>query len=195
MANDITKLLPFRQYDENDVINLFSFDGGEVGAGSIVKITSADLNSDAVQYSDGGFLNAIGNATSQYASVPLKVQAADSGEAALGILLRDVREEDENGEKIRFYPEKKAELQCVASGEAVPVATKGVFTFTEDAFDGGTVPAPMTSLAVRDGGALGEAGVGEDVVGMILATGSRETQGEGAADAFEGDYAMVKIEL
>ena len=195
MANDITKLLPFRQYDENDVVNMFSYDGGEVGAGLVVKITSADLNDESVQYGDGGFLNTIGNATSQYASVPHKVQLADSGDAALGILLRDVREEDENGEKIRFYPEKKAELQCVASGEAVPVATKGFFTLVDDAFAGGTVPAPMAPLAVRDGGLLAEAGAGEAVVGMVLATGSRETQGEGSTDPFEGDYAFVKIEL
>jgi hypothetical protein len=195
MANDITKLLPFRQYDDNDVVNMFAYDGSEVGAGALVKITSADLNVDAVQYGEGGFLNTIGNASSMYASVPHKVALADSGDGALGILLRDVREEDENGEKIRFYPEKKAELQCVASGEAVPVATKGFFSFVEGAFEGGTIPAPMTTLAVRDGGLLGEAGVGETVVGTILATGSRETQGEGAADPFEGDYAYVKIEL
>jgi hypothetical protein len=195
MANDITNLLPFRQYDDNDVVNMFAYDGGQVGAGSLVKITSADLNADAVQYGEGGFLNTIGNASSMYASVPHKVQLANSGDAALGILLRDVREEDENGEKIRFYPEKKAELQCVASGEAVPVATKGFFTFVDDAFEGGTVPAPMTSLAVRDGGLLGAAGGSETVVGMVLATGSRETQGEGSTDPFEGDYAYVKIEL
>ena len=195
MANDITKLLPYRQYNENDVINMFSYDGGEVGAGLIVKITSADLNVDSVQYGDGGFLNSIGNATSQYASVPHKVQLADSGDAALGILLRDVREEDENGEKIRFYPEKKAELQCVASGEAVPVAAKGTFTFVQGAFVGGTIPAPMTSLALRDGGMLAAAVGTESTVGMVLATGSRETQGEGSVDPFEGDYAIVKIEL
>jgi hypothetical protein len=195
MANDITKLLPFRHYSETDVINMFSFDGGEVGAGLIVKITKADLNQDLVEYGEGGFLNAIGNATSMDANVPLKVQLADSGDVGLGILLRDVREEDENGEKIRFYPEKKAELQCVVSGEAVPVASKGSFTFTEGAFEGGTIPAPMSQLAVRDGGKLGTAGASEAVVGLVLATGSRETQGEGSADPFAGDYAIVKIEL
>ena len=195
MANGITKLLPFRQYDDNDVVNMFSYDGGEVGAGLLVKITSADLNADAVQYGEGGFLNTIGNATSMFASVPHKVQLADSGDAALGILLRDVREEDENGEKLRFYPEKKAELQCVTSGEAVPVATKGFFTFVDGSFEGGTIPAPMTTLAVRDGGLLGEAAADETVVGLVLATGSRETQGSGSADPFEGDYAYVKIEL
>ena len=26
MANEITRLLPFRQYDENDVINFYSLD-------------------------------------------------------------------------------------------------------------------------------------------------------------------------
>lgn len=196
MANEITKLLPHRDYDEHDVVNMFSYDGGEVAAGLLVKITSADLNADHVQHGVGGFLNTLGNAYSPFNSVPHKVQLADSGDEAIGILLRDVRETDENGETLRFYPEKKAELQCVTSGEANPVATKGIFTLVEGGFEADTVLAPMTKLAVRDGGLFGEWETGDTVVGKVLATGSRATQGEGAStDPFEGDYAVIKLEL
>ena len=38
MANEITRLLPFRQYDDNDVINFYSYDGetGERETSSII---------------------------------------------------------------------------------------------------------------------------------------------------------------
>ena len=43
MANEITRLLPFRQYDENDVINFYSLDAETGEAGSVVKVSSANL--------------------------------------------------------------------------------------------------------------------------------------------------------
>ena len=43
MANAITRLLPFRQYDENDVINFYSFDGETGQAGSVVKVKMLTL--------------------------------------------------------------------------------------------------------------------------------------------------------
>lgn len=192
MANEITTLLPFRQYDDNDVVNMFAYDGTNVGAGLVVKVSAADLNGDLIDLvaDNSAFLNTQGDAYSPLAVNPLRVDAADSGDAALGILLRDVRDTDENGEKLRFYPQKKEELQCVLSGESVPVATKGVFTFTESAFEADTVLAPMTTLAVRDGGLLGASENGDTVIGKVLATGTRL-----ATDTFAGDYAIVKIEL
>ena len=190
MANEITKLLPFRQYDDNDVINMFAYDGTNVGAGTIVKVSAANLNDDLIDLVDGGdaFLTTQGNAYSPLAVNPLKIDAADSGDAALGILVRDVRETDENGEKLRFYPQKKEELQCVLSGESVPVATKGVFTFLEGAFSGSLVPAPNTELGVRDDGAFAEAVADDTVIGKVLATGTRA-----AGDTHAGGYAIVSI--
>ena len=39
----MAQLRPFRQYSENDVVNLFAFDGSDVNAGAIVKLsTGAD---------------------------------------------------------------------------------------------------------------------------------------------------------
>ena len=55
MANE--RLKPFRDYDEHDVLNLFSFDDAAVTldsstvvyAGSVVKIRTGWSNTDAVQ--------------------------------------------------------------------------------------------------------------------------------------------------
>ena len=190
MASEITTLLPFRQYDDNDVVNMFAYDGTDKGAGLIVKVSAADLNADLVDLvaDDVAFLNTQGNAYSPLAVNPLRVTAGSSGAAALGILLRDVRDEDENGEKLRFYPQKKEELQCVLSGETVPVATKGIFTLTEDAFVGGTVLSVGDDLAVGANGLFGPDGGSDIVVGSVLATGTRA-----AGDAHAGDYAIVKL--
>ena len=35
-------LLPFRDYDEHDVINLFAYDGTSVNKGTLVKVKSAN---------------------------------------------------------------------------------------------------------------------------------------------------------
>ena len=43
MANEITRLLPFRQYDENDVINFYSLDTITGAAGTVVKVSVANL--------------------------------------------------------------------------------------------------------------------------------------------------------
>ena len=190
MANEITNMLPFRQYDDNDVINMFAYEGTTVGAGTVVKVSAANLNDDLIDLVDGGsaFLTSQGNAYSPLAVNPLRVDAGASGAAALGITLRDVRDTDENGEKLRFYPQKKEELQCVLSGESVPVATKGTFTLLEGAFAGGVIPAPMTELASWGAGDLGEAAATDVVVGKVLATGTRAD-----GDTHAGGYAIVSI--
>jgi hypothetical protein len=192
MANEITKLLPFRQYDDNDVVNMFAYEGTDVGAGTVVKVSAANLNDDLVDLVDGGsaFLTSQGNAYSPLAVNPLRVEAAGSGDSALGILIRDVRDTDENGEKLRFYPQKKEELQCVLSGESVPVATQGVFTLLDDCFTGSVVPAPATKLGLRANGLFATAVAADTVVGQVLATGTRE-----AGDAHAGNYAIVKLKF
>ena len=53
------RLLPFRQYDEQDVINLFKF-GGDLGGGApdntkadsgmLVKVSDSDLSKDPIEY-------------------------------------------------------------------------------------------------------------------------------------------------
>ena len=146
MAN---RLLPFRQYDENDVINLFANDvadaksttNGNGSAGVFVSIKSGggNFSKDPITYVDRTELGASYDHTkNQYPEVQLKVTAASVGALAgevIGVTLKQTVETDENGEKLLYNPVKKDELQAVLSGQACPVATRGIFTLTTDAFD------------------------------------------------------------
>ena len=141
MANE--RLKPFRDYSEHDVINLFAFGDPNqalgttyvVYAGSCVKVLTGCSNTNE--------LSQIGNVGAGYANtvstrwgVTADVQYTDGGadEAALGITLYDVREYDENGEKLAFNPRKQEELQCSLTGQAVPIATRGVFLMATGAW-------------------------------------------------------------
>ena len=79
---------------------------------------------------------AYANTVSERYGVNADVQYTDGGadEAALGITLYDVREFDENGEALKFNPRKQEELQCSLTGQAVPIATRGVFLMATGAW-------------------------------------------------------------
>lgn len=134
MAND--RLRPFRDYSEHDVINLFAFGDRSVSlgttdvvyAGSCVKVQTGWSNTNELEML-GNVGAGYNNTVSQRYGVQADVQYTDGGadEAALGITLYDVREYDENGEKLAFNPRKQAELQASLSGQAVPIATRGIF--------------------------------------------------------------------
>jgi hypothetical protein len=205
MAQSITRLLPNRNVDPNDVINLYSYDAASGEAGTFVKVSAARLDEDAVQYVNraGAFQNTLGNATSQYPEVPYKVSpttgTGDAG-SVLGILLRDVREVDENGESLHFYPEKKEELQCVVSGEANPIATAGVVELNARGLEGGVVPnindaavlgadGKVTGVAYSDLSAEQK----DATVGKFIGTGLRVSQQN--TDAFAGAYALLKFSV
>jgi sarcosine oxidase gamma subunit len=133
------RILPFRQYAEEDVVNLFAnsaannavSDSGDGDAGVFVQVTAGDLSLDPIQYETNSYLGKtdypfIGR--DQYPVVPLKVSAADTDNACLGMTLLQTAQTDENGEKLLYYPQKKLETQSVLTGEAVPILTKGVVT-------------------------------------------------------------------
>ena len=134
MAND--RLRPFRDYSEHDVINLFAFGDRSVSlgttdvvyAGSCVKVQTGWSNTNELEML-GNVGAGYNNTVSQRYGVQADVQYTEGGadEAALGITLYDVREYDENGEKLAFNPRKQAELQASLSGQAVPIATRGIF--------------------------------------------------------------------
>ena len=134
MANE--RLKPFRDYSEHDVINLFAFGDKDVSlgtttviyAGSAVKVQTGWSNTNELQML-GDVGAAYANTVSERYGVSADVQYTEGGadEAALGLTLYDVREYDENGEALKFNPRKQDELQSVLSGQAVPIATRGVF--------------------------------------------------------------------
>lgn len=128
-------LRPFRQYDEMDVVNLFSYSGDStlVTKGLAVKVVGDGWTNDA-NTSPVELLGSVGasytNVVSQRYGVKAKVGLAASGDAILGLTLMDVRELDENGEKLVYNPRKAAEMGVVISGQAVPVLTKGIVAYS-----------------------------------------------------------------
>ncbi len=212
------RLYPFRQYSEQDVINLFANDtadtspstNGNGSAGVFVKVSAGNMDLDPMTYADNGYLGKtdypfIGAA--QYPSVPLTFTAATAGTPVLGITLNQTVLEDENGEKLLYNPVKASELQAVLSGQAVPVATRGTFTLADTAVD--WVDANMvvnsnllisanagkvSGLAPTNAGPL----TGQyTIVGKVLATGQRVSS-NGESDQFAGTgtgkYALVQID-
>lgn len=203
------RLLPFRQYDEQDVVNLYALESGlalasttgdgEGSNGVFVKVTNGNFNQDVVTYASDDYLGKtdypfVGG--DMYPSNPLTISGAASGDLPLGITLNQTAKADENGEKLLYNTTKKEELQAVLPGQSVPVATKGIFTLAAEAFDGSASDyAVGTGIQISDnnvGKITGVAPTDGAAFGTVLGTGSRSTQG-GLTDQFAGDYLIVKI--
>jgi len=209
------RLYPFRQYNETDVINLFANQvvddnpatDGNGSAGILVKVLSGNMNqdtfdligSDYLGKTDYPFLGA-----DKYPTVPLRFVAATTGAAVLGVTLNQTIKNDENGEKLLYNPVKKDELQAVLSGQACPVATKGMFTFDESAYEKNSnfVPGNVAAISANAGKLTGVTREGladlvGTLVGQILATGNRTSQ-NGQSDVFAGtgtaQYALVQLD-
>ena len=208
------RLYPFRQYSDHDVVNLFANQivddnpstDGNGSAGVLVKVLSGNLKKDVVEFAssssylgktDYPFLGA-----DKYPQVPLRCIAATTGAPVLGVTLNQTIANDENGEKLIYNPIKADELQAVLSGQAVPVATRGLFTFSNSAYTESATFIPG-NLAVVSATAGTMDGISADllnlhrVIGHVVATGNRTSQ-MGQVDEFAGtgtaQYAMVHIE-
>lgn len=202
------RLLPFRQYNEQDVVNVFALQNADVlesttgdGKGSngvFVKVTDGNFDQDVITYGSNSYLGKtdypfVGG--DMYPTNPLEVAAAASGEIPLGLTLNQTAKTDENGEKLLYNATKKEELQAVLPGQSVPVATKGIFTLGANAIEGGaaSVFTIGDGFEVAGDGTVGPATVGSAAsLGMVLGTGSRSSQG-GLTDQFAGDYVIVKL--
>jgi hypothetical protein len=192
------RILPYRDYSEHDVVNLFALDvdgatlssfvsngSGDFDAGVVVQVAAGALPGDAPStLSTSGnlrdYLGASFNGShvgfNAYPSNGMTVAPADADTAdkALGITLRETLAFDENGEKMLYYKQKLDEAQGVLPGQAVPVLTKGTVLLTAAAFEG--APALNDNLVISSvAGKLaaeGTASAGTVVVGKVIATGT-----------------------
>jgi len=204
------RLLPFRQYVEQDVINLYSLDtdgltaalgnpatDGGNAAGTLVEITSGDFDK-GIEYTSDSYLGKTdyphigGNGYPKVTG--MQVKPHDGTGAALGFTLRQTLTHDENGEKLLYYRQKMIELQAVLPGEVVPVLTRGVITLSASALSGATPDIGADVFAAAAGKI---AGTGTVKVGKLIAKGNREAGG--SPDQFAGetnaDYLVIKVEL
>lgn len=187
-----TNLKPFRQYSPHDVVNMFSYSGdvsSTINKGLLVRIVGSgiDFSQDPME-----FLGAPGasysNTVSQRYGVPYQIAPCRTGangvqDEPLGITLWDIRETDENGEKLLYNRRKREELQCVKSGEAVPVLTRGIVYYTGTLCDSG--PGSIGPNVNVYAGAAGELSTASDgkLVGKTL----------GPVDAYA--HVLLKLEL
>ena len=226
------RLLPFRQYSDHEVINLFSVnldglpqelkamapnDDGINADGVLVEIDAGNMaENDVVSVTaDGRFQGQFAPPVGQnpYPTVPLKVKPCETPANAMGMTLAQTLSHDENSENLLYNPVKKDELNAVLSGQACPLATRGIFTLTQECFgpdshwsDGpvvakvgnwtkelavgnaiqghASVPGLFTGLATAGAGLK---------CGTVLATGERIDHG--SADSWAGKYAVVQLSL
>jgi len=193
----------------NQVVDDNPTTNGNGSAGVLVKVLSGNMQKDTFDLigstylgkTDYPFLGA-----DKYPVVPLRVVAATTGSAVLGGTLTQTLQNDENGEKLLYNPVKKDELQAVLSGQACPVATKGLFTFDENAYEKDTnfVPGNIAAVSANAGKLTGVTreslaqGTAETLVGHIIGTGNRTSQ-MGKSDEFAGtgtaQYALVQLDV
>ena len=198
------RLLPFRQYDEQDVVNLYALGDaplesttgdGNGSNGVFVKVSNGDFNQEAIEYGTNAYL---GNeayphvGAGMYPSNPLTVAATASGEFPIGLTLNQTAKTDENGEKLLYNTTKKEELQAVLPGQTVPVATKGIFTLSAAATGGNPLTLGGGFEAQADGKIGGVDAGSAGSLGVVIGTGSRTSNG-GITDQFDGNYFIIKL--
>lgn len=206
MAN---RLLPFRQYGENDVVNMYALVDGSVNesttgvgagdAGVFVKVSAGNFDLDPVSYATDSYLGKtdfphVG--ANQYPSVNLKVTPAASGDLTncLGLTMRQTAKFDENGEKLLYYRQKAEELMCVLPGQAVPVATRGIFSLSANALDGVLTVGSGFKLSANGGKVTGCAHSDAGKLGIVLGTGSRASL-TSVTDAYAGNFAVIGLRM
>lgn len=137
----MSKLLPYRSYDERDVLNRFSTVEATLEAGTLVSISSFDptkeeavIETDTVNMGSASYV-----VNPHYVNAYYKVQTATSGVmkyAINGMTLKDVKSVDELNRNLFYNPQKRTELDCAFSGESIPIVTRGEFAISDQAYVG-----------------------------------------------------------
>lgn len=174
-----TTLRGFRDYDEKDVINLYTVTGALVDTtyqvvatkGQFVSITGEGFRNDTLDthelLGNFGAFN-VNNFVAQRYGVSPKVAICPTGTAPLGMLLFDVRELDENLLPLKYNPRKAAEMEVVLSGQAVPIVTRGIFLYS--GIQAGPPQAVVAGLPAYVGANGGISTTGSRQIGKFLGT-------------------------
>ena len=216
------RILPFRQYSDHDVVNLFSViasdvntattDSGAGDAGLFVKVADGNFDAEPITYQTNSYLGDTSypflGTTEMYPEVNLKITGAADEDHCIGMTLFQTAKNDENGEKLLYNPQKQEELQAMLPGQAVPIATKGIFTLSSSAFDGpltSYAPGNRIKLSSNAGKITGFTTVSattittgdlvdeDKVFGHVLGTGTRANEGN-TTDQFSGNYIVISFD-
>lgn len=185
-------LLPFRDYSEHEVVNLFACNVVANKGTLVAPVRSWKNDGGGVDSSTAGpvklgpsapgalYPNTVSHNFELVGTVA-PLAAFDSVPGAIGVLLKDVREFDENGRKLVFDPRKAAEMDVVIKDiQAVPVLTRGLILVNDIDTGGG---APDAGDAAYAGNAGRFATTGLVPVGRFLSR------------IDENGYALVKLSI
>lgn len=153
----LSKLKSYRVDDQHDIVNHFSLNANTGAKGLLVSPVGSGLDLRNLTPQIKSNLAATISRTNAYSplyEITSKVQACPSGVKPFGIMLNDVLATDAWGYPLRYEKELKEDRECVVSGEAVPIARRGIFqifvgTGAGSAVSGGASP---TYLAASDDG-------------------------------------------
>jgi hypothetical protein len=192
------RILPYRDYSEHDVLNLFSLDtsaytiadaksnagaGQAFDSGVVVKVKTGELPGDlpgglSEHNSDEDLRNYLGASPTSahigYNAYPyngMTVEPAGAGEVAVGITLRETLAYDENGEKLLYYKQKLDEAQAVLPGQTVPVLTRGLVLLDVSAFETAPSIGDNLQISATDGKLEGDAA---GTLGSVIAKSGSE---------------------
>jgi hypothetical protein len=193
MLQNFSDLLPFRDYDEHDIVNFYSLDQTGVGGRFVSFLTGNNSpEQTAGNYSATPVGASYAGAYSMRYENPRKVTLSASGDTkgvVLGLSLYGTVEYDNNGQKLILNPDLKKELGVVCSGESIPVATNGYFRIKSTAYTNTPIPGYVAVIAgagkvafVAPSAAVFSSGLN---VGKVLST---------SGSAF-GGYADIKLTL
>jgi hypothetical protein len=210
-------LRPFRDYDEKDVINLFTMDlaagtnadgaislgsdwSGRLSHGHVVSLSNGwnkglelhEMLGDAGAGSAG-----LSNVTTQRYGITAKMRSAGGALHPLGLTLYHVAAYDENGEQLKFNPHKASELEACIVGQAVPVVTRGIFLVNgvdvSNQGDGSAVAMDAAWLAA--GGALYSGANGSITTGVNDGTNALIKIGKALGLAHTDGDVLMRLEL
>ena len=189
------RILPYRDYSEHDVVNMFSLEvggadslsgwveasSGKWDSGVVVSVSAgalpgevselrADTPDNLRDYLGASFSGAHIGFNGYPANTGMTVAPADGSGRALGITLRETLAFDENGEKLLYYKQKLDEAQGVLPGQSVPVLTKGLVLLGADAFHSAPSLGDDLEVSADTAGKLATQSSGT-VVGTVIAIG------------------------
>lgn len=170
---------PFRDQSPHDVINLFGVNSTDADKGTLVKIATGFTSTDNFITDTIGLAYA-NTVSSRYGTTARVTPTTATGDSPLGILLYSVKELDENGEPLKFHPDKQAAMNVVLSGQACPIATRGLFFYSGIVH---TAPTAGAAAYVSGNGLLTTIYNGNARVGTFL--GANDNRG----------FALLKLNI
>lgn len=193
-----SSLLPYRQYAEAEVIQLYSADfTGQAGTLCTIQPGNQTAGLEAGAYTTSAPLQAFTNVGNYAYNNPRKVRPSAAGDNRFqiaGISLYTVATIDENGIPLRGQPYNQTlERGFVQTGFTLPILARGIVTIKQSQV--ATTPNP-TDIAIAGANGTVSSLTNNAANGIVVASGNYAIgKFLSASGAAFGGYYQLKLEL